>query len=258
MVLPYNSNKYLNQMLENLPYDQKAVAKEKFQEIHELFKRLSNAMGEVVESYHIWATLVFSRSIPEVGKEKAEKNAAIMALYKNFFVTTELNHMHTFIIGISKFFDRNPKALSVQQLIQKIKESEDIITAGIFKEACPDRFFPEDFKDGYKPIHDEDIKYIEELRKKHESVIGNLKTIRDKQSAHTDMEVIKATFVPNEVVELIEAVQEMFNKLSGRFESATTTWRHLKDDAVRNTEFLLENLERGEVARMKEIKEKWG
>ena len=242
----------------NLSDDEKAVAKEKFQEIQGLFKRLSHEMFEVVESYHIWATLVFSRSILEVGKEKAERNVAIMGLYKDFFVTTERNHMHAFIVGISKFFDRDPRALSVQQLIQKIKESEDIITAGIFKEACPDRFFPEDFKDGYKPIHDEDIKYIEELRKKHESVIGNLKTIRDKQSAHTDMEVIKATFVPNEVVELIEAVQEMFNKLSGRFESATTTWRHLKDDAVRNTEFLLENLERGEVARMKEIKEKWG
>ena len=249
---------YLNQIPENMTCDQKVIAKEKFKEIQEMFKRLSSEMCEVVESYHIWATLVFSRSILEIGKEKAEKNVEIMGLYKDFFVTTERNHMHAFIVGISKFFDRDSRVLSIQQLIQKIKESEDIITADIFKEVCPNRFFPEDFKDGYKPIHDKDVKYIEELRKKHEPIIGNLKTIRDKQSVHNDMKVIKATFIPNEVVKLIEAIQEMFNKLSGRFESSTTVWHHLKDDAVRSTKFLLENLERGEVARMKEDKEKWG
>lgn len=248
---------YLKQIPERLPYDQKVVAKEKFQEIQCLFKRLSSEMCKVVESYHIWATLVFSRSILEVGKEKAEKNAKIMAQYKDFFVTTERNHMHAFIIGISKFFDSDPRALSIQQLIQKIKESEDIITADIFKDIYPERFFPEDFKDGYKPIHDEDLKHINELRKKHELVIKNLKTIRDKQSAHTDIKVIRITFIPNEVAELIGVIQEMFNKLSGRFESATTIWNHLKDDAVSNTEFLLENLKRGEEQRMKEIKEKW-
>lgn len=233
-------------------------AKEKFIEINGLFKRLSDEMSRVVESYYIWETLVFSKSIPEVGKEKSEKNVAIIASYKNFFFTTEYNHMDAFIIGISKFFDRDSRALSIQQLIQKIKESQDIITADILAEFYPNCCFSEVFKDGYKPIHDDDLKHIEELRKKHESVIGTLRTIRNKRSAHVDIEAIHATFIPKEVAELIEAIQEMFNKLSGRFASSATNWNQLKDDAINETKFLLENLEKGQMQRMKEIKEKWG
>jgi len=245
-----------------MPYDSKVVAKEKFEEIRKLFKKLSDEMCKVVESYYIWETLVFSRAIPEVGKKTAEKNAAIMSLCKDFFVMTEHNHREMFIIGISKFFDRDPRAVSIQQLINKIRESQDLITADFFKENFPDRSFPEDFKDGYRPIHDEDVKLIGELRKKHEILIGTLKTIRDKQTAHTDIEVIQDKdavkgFIPNEVVALIEAVQEMFNKLSGRFESSTTTWDHLKREAISHTQFLLENLERGEKVRQEEIRKEW-
>jgi len=61
----------------NLSDDEKAVAKEKFQEIQGLFKRLSHEMFEVVESYHIWATLVFSRSILEVGNEIYTKEGIV-------------------------------------------------------------------------------------------------------------------------------------------------------------------------------------
>lgn len=257
---------YLTQMPENLPYDSKATAKMKYEEIRNLFKRLSDEMCKVVESYYIWETLVFSRAIPEVGKEVAEKNAKTMTIYKDFFVTTEHNHMEAFILGISKFFDRDSRALSIQQLIGKIKESQDLITADFFKEHFPDRLFPEDFKDGYKPIHDEDIKFINGLREKHDALIGILKIIRDKQIAHTDIEIIEnketvRSFVPKEVIELIEAIQQMFNKLSSRFESSTTVWDHMKRDSVGQTKYLLENLERGENAMReefsKEYKEKW-
>lgn len=254
---------YLNQLPDNLPYDQKAVAKEKFEEIQQLFKKLSDEMCKVVESYYVWETLVFSRAIPEVGKETAEKNASIMNLYNDFFVVTEHNHMDAFIIGITKFFDRDSRALSIQQLIGKIRESQDVITADFFAENFPDRFFPEDFKDGYKPIHDEDIKLIGELRKKHEVTIGVLKKIRDTQIAHTDITVIKnrdsiTNFIPKEIAALIETIQEMFNRLSGRFESSSTMWNHLKDSSIRDTKFLLENLERGEVVRLEEVRKEWG
>ena len=78
-----------------------------------------------------------------------------------------------------------------------------------------------------------------------------------KQFAHTDMEPIKGTFVPNEVEALIVAVQEIFNKLSGNFDSSSTTWKHLKDESIRSTKFLFENLERGEAQRRKEFDKKW-
>jgi hypothetical protein len=133
-------------MNNNKPNNKKIIAKQKFQEIQKLFKRLSDNMGRVVESYYIWKTLVFSKSIPEVGEEKAKKNVETMTPYKDFFYTTEHNCMDAFIIGILKFFDKNPRSLSIQKLKKKIKENQNIITIDTLKEIYPSIPFDEDFK----------------------------------------------------------------------------------------------------------------
>jgi hypothetical protein len=73
-------------MNNNKPNNKKIIAKQKFQEIQKLFKRLSDNMGRVVESYYIWETLVFSKSISEVGEERAKKNVKIITPHKDFFI----------------------------------------------------------------------------------------------------------------------------------------------------------------------------
>ncbi len=95
-------------------------AKEKFLEIQSLFTRMSHeVVCIVVESYYIWRTLTLARSIPEIGEEKANKNAKLMNLYKEFFLSTENSHLQTFITGLMKFFDKDPRALSFNSLIKK-------------------------------------------------------------------------------------------------------------------------------------------
>ena len=94
-------------------------AKQKFIETQNLFKRMSHELiCVIVESYYIWRTLTFARSIPEVGKEKAEKVAKQMSLYKDFLMPTEQSHLNTFIIGLMKFFDKDTRALSFANLIK--------------------------------------------------------------------------------------------------------------------------------------------
>ncbi len=112
-------------------------------------------------------------------------------------------------------------------------------------------------KNEYKPIHNDDLEYIENLRKKYESVINTLKKIKNERIAHMDMRAIEISFITKEVAELIEAIQRILNKLSGRFASFETNWSRLKDDAINQTKLLLENLEKGQEQRMKEIKEKY-
>jgi len=234
-------------------------AKKKFLEVKELFNRMSHEISAVVESYHIWRTLTFSRSIPEVGKEQAEKNAALLSLYKDFFIPTEQSHLQTFVIGLMKFFDRHSQALSIAGLIRELEKNKTIFTADIVRSTFKDPGGYDPIKDDYEPITREIKDKIEELRKPHEALIASLKDIRDKQFAHNDMETIKgASFVPNEVEALIEAIQEMFNKLSGNFNSSSTIWDHLKDDAIRSTQFVFANLERGEAERKEEIRRKYG
>jgi hypothetical protein len=233
-------------------------AKQKYLEVKELFDRMRREISAVVESYHIWRTLTFSRSIPEVGKEQAEKNAALMTLYKDFFVTTEQSHLQTFVIGLMKFFDRDPRALSISGLIKEIEKHKSIFTPDILRGIHPELAKTGAIEDDYVSITTKIIDEIEQLRKPHETLIGSLKDVRDKQFAHTDMKPIQGTFVPNEVEALLEAVQNMFNKLSNGFDLSSTVWNSMKDDAIRSTKFVFENLERGETQRKEEIKNKWG
>jgi hypothetical protein len=234
------------------------TAQEKFIEIKTLFQRMSfEVICVVVESYNIWRTLTFSRSVPEVGQEKADKTAKQMSLYTDFFMPTEQSHLHTFTLGLMKLFDRNPRALSFANLIRKIEVSKAVLTEEVLFSVHPQLQGLRDISDTYEPITQANIDHFAELQEKYADLISNLKDIRDKQFAHTDMKVNNGTFVPNEIEDLIKAVQEMYNKLSNSFERSSTMWDYMGRDAKQKTEFLLENLERGEIQRLKEIEEKW-
>ncbi|MCX6796631.1 MAG: hypothetical protein NTW06_03995 [Candidatus Falkowbacteria bacterium] len=234
------------------------TAKEKYLAVKELFRRMRNEMGVVIESYYIWRTLTFSRSIPEVGQEKAVRIAKLMSSYKDFFVSTEQSHLQTFIIGLMKFFDNDPRTLSIKNLIKEIQANEKIFTPEVIRAVHPDLEAIGAVTDDYIPIDQDTVEQIENTCQTYATLIENLKDIRDKQIAHTEIKTMKVTFVPNEIEALIKAIQEMFNKLSGKFDLSSTILDHLQDDAIRSTKFMLENLERGDVAFREEIKKKWG
>src|SRR3989338_145421 len=139
-------------------------AKKKTLELKELFNRMNHEICAVVESYHIWRALTFSRSIPEVGKEQAEKNAELMGIYKDFFIPTEQSHLQTFVIGLMKFFDRNSQALSFSALIKELNKNKDVFTADIVREVHPALANTDAIKDDYTPIKQETIDEIENLR----------------------------------------------------------------------------------------------
>lgn len=231
---------------------------EKFNELKTLFKRLSDEMCLLVEAFYGWRALVFSRSIIEVGEEQANKNVAIMRHHSDFFQVTEQGLLNTLILGISKFYDKHPKALSIDVLIKKLREYSSDITADLLEKIRPGTvFFSDEERASFVAFKEEDATEIEALRQKNESVIKSLKDIRDKTVAHTDIIPIKGSFIPNEVEQLIKDTQEIFNKLS-RFDRSTTMWEHLGDHIKNDITFILENLERGEKVRQEEIDEKWG
>lgn len=234
-------------------------AKEKFLKIQELFRRMDHeVVCVVVESYYIWRILTFARSIPEVGQEQADKNAQLMYIYKDFFIPTEQSHLQTFIIGLMKFFDKKTETLSIAGLIKEIEKNKSVFTTDVLRDVHPNLAKIGAIQDDYVPINQETIDYIKQLRNKHMGLIDNLKNIRDKQFAHTDMKTIKGTFIPLKIEDLIGTMQEIYNKLFGIFDLTSTTWDNLKDDAIRNTKFLLESLERSEIYRQEELRKKYG
>ncbi len=181
-----------------------------------------------------------------------------MSIFKDFLIPTEQSHLQTFIIGLLKFFDKDTRALSFANLIKQIKENEGVFTPDILKSVYPHLDQIGLLNNDYLPIKQEDINYFEGLIEKHKELISSLKDIRDKQFAHTDMEVINKTFVPNEVEELINDIQDMFNKLSNSFDRSSTSWDYMKTDSINGTKFLLDSLEQSEIQRKKEIRDKWG
>jgi len=231
--------------------------KEKFIEILGHFRQLSDEMSKTVQSFFIWRTLYLSRSIEEAGQKIAERNVEIINSYKNFFIQTEDNHLHSFVIGVSKFFDKDARALSIQFLINKIKDSAEIFTRETIIEAYPERFNTVDMH-SCAPIENEDEQKIKEIKEKYQPLIDKLKDFRDTRSAHHDVKITDLTFIPTDVEGLINAIQEILNIISARFNDSTTDWRMLKEGAIRETNLLLENLDRGEKQRIKELKEEYG
>lgn len=231
---------------------------DKFNEVQGLFKRLSDEMCSVVEAFYLWRALIFSRSTKMVDEEQANRNAKLLTMYKYFFSQAEASLLSTFIIGISKFYDSDPRSLTLQTLIEKLRNYQNDINADILLGLFPNRFNEEEIRKEYKPFDESDVKEIEELRKKNEKVIGDLKTIRNKQRAHTNLEAFSGTLIPNEVEELIKATQKMFNKLQERFGRATTMWDHFQEYAERDVRYLLENIARGEEKRQEDFKKKYG
>jgi hypothetical protein len=234
------------------------MSKEKFSEIQQLFRRMSNEICVVVESYYIWRALTFARSIPEVGQERADKNAQLMGLYKDFFIPTEHSHLQVFIIGLMKFFDKNPSALSIRGLICQIQYNKEDLTVEDLKNAHPHLVGIDAVPKDYLPIKNETILFVDEIFEKYKELIPKLKDIRDKEFAHTDIRAYSGTFVPNEIEILIKDIQDIFNRLSNDFDLSATVFNHLKEDSINNAHFLLETLEKGEEQRREEIRKKYG
>jgi len=231
--------------------------KEKFIEIQKLFTKMSHEiMCTTVSSFYIWHTLAFSRSEVENDKEIAEKNVKIINLYKDFFIPTEESHLHIFVINIMKFYDKDNRALSFDNLVKLIRKNEKYFTPDFLKSVNPYLIEIGVNVDDYTPVKEEDLSYIESIIDKHKDLISSLKDIRDKQFAHTDINYISGTFIPNQVEELLQDTQSIFNRLSTSFERSTTMWDHIKRDSIRDTKFLFENLERGEIVRLEENKKK--
>jgi len=234
--------------------------KEKFEKILGSFNDLSEEMGKTVESFYIWKTLYLSRSVPTVGKERAERNVQIINLYLNFFLSTEDSHLNSFIIRISKFFDRDSRNLSIQFLINEIKNNKKNFTSETLVKLYPDRFDANEIEENYLPIKEEDELTIEKLKEQYLPVIKKLKLIRDKYSAHRSAHIgiqkIDRRFTFKEVEGLINAIQEMFNTIYYSFDRSSTCWDHIKEKAIRDTDFLFDNLYKGEQQR-KKLEKKW-
>lgn len=236
----------------------KEIIKKEFLDIVELFKRLNGEMCHIVSSYYIWDTLIFSRSVLVTGKDDAEKNVKTINDFKYFFLQVEDSLLKTVVIGILKFFDKDGRSISLDNLVKKIDKIKNDISLEVITEIYPNRFNKNELGDKYPISLSEDIEFIKNIKLKHGKSLEILKDIRDKQFAHIDIEKIECTFIPTEVEKLILDTQEMFNMLSNSLNQSSVLWITFERESISNTKFLLETLQKGEMQRKFEFDKKYG
>jgi len=101
--------------------------------------------------------------------------------------------------------------------------------------------------------HNELLKEINAIKKKHGVKIAFILELRNTEVSHQEIERKRRLIVYKEVDELFVGVQEILNLLSKYYDRSFTIWDHLERNVTGSLEWVIDNLERGEKARLDEI-----
>lgn len=203
--------------------------------IKQYFQITTDRMFTALESFHLWKKMNALMNVNEVGPEVAQKNVDIFRKHWDFFHPVMAGAYKMFIIDLSIFFDaeKYEDTFSLHKLVESIKENIS--------------------ETEYKDL----LKKIKDIKQKHGPAINLLLTLRNSDVAHQKMEKKKRLIIYKEIEDLFVGVQEILNLLSKYFNGAFTVWDHVGKNVEHGTEWVMENLERGEKDRLKEIEEKY-
>jgi len=232
---------------------------DKYLEVELLFHDLGRQMTQAVASYYIWSTLHFSLSRAEVGEETAQNNLVAIKPYHYFFVHTEFAHLHSFILAITKFYDRTADSNTINNILNKLQQYAIDITPEVIKSTRPDKFDEEGLSSMANLFYDQTtLNKIDLIRSNNSALVSKLFNFRNKVIAHNEYGTdFDRSFIPTEVEALIADSQKIFNLLQHNAYLATTDWTGMKEESVRHTKQLLETLNLGETTRIANIRRKY-
>jgi hypothetical protein len=196
----------------------------------------SDRMLSALGAYHIWKWMELARNINSPGGETTvNRNLAIMNRHGIFFAQLGKSTYKSFVADLSIFFDKDgyDGTFSMKKLLAS---------------TC-DKFTAAEVETLRKEL--EKIKY------KQGANIKFLHELRNADVAHQEIDSRARHLLYANVESLFGAVQEMLNLISNRYDKSVHWWEHVEKEANRQMKWVFDNLERGEAARLKEIKEKW-
>lgn len=194
----------------------------------------SDRMLSTLTSYYIWKWLSQAMNTLAVGEKKANENVDILNLYSPFFRQIQISMYKTFVVDIMVFFDAGKYgSFSLNKLI-------DLINKGKTK------------------LVDTELQRISKLKNAQGSNISFLKRLRDEDVAHQSFTPQIQKIIFKDVEELFSAVQQIFNILTKSHDGSLYLWDGIENEIERKMLWLVDNLRRGETARLKEIDQKYG
>lgn len=201
-----------------------------------LFRITTDRMYSALSAFYIWKWLNLAINVNTKGKEYAEKNVSTINKQSAFFRQVIVSVYKSFVADISIFFDseKYQESFSLGKLFVAIshKVSED-------------------------ELNDLKIK-VNEIKSRHGVTINLILALRNADVAHQAIEVQSRNINYSKTEDLFSAVQEILDILSVKYDGSTTYWGRIEDDVNHTMDWVFENLERGEVMRLREVEEKWG
>ena len=195
----------------------------------------SSRMLSAFGAYTMWKWINQAINVNNTGgREQAERNIAIFNRYTMVFGQLIKSTYKSFVADLSIFFDKN---------------YEDTFTIDKLLSLGEDRFSPEDIAELKKKIV--------EIKKVQGKNISFLNELRNADVAHQEMDSKNRHLEYAHIEGLFKAAQEILNLISNKYNSSIHWWDHVDREMEHQMQWMVDNLERGEAARLEEIKREY-
>lgn len=201
-----------------------------------LLDRATNRMLSALGAYHIWKWLNIAINLNQLGgKDRTERNLEIMNRHNLFFSQLRNSTYKTFVADLWIFFDKDSynDSFSLDKLIET---TQDKLTQ----------------KQIDKMRHQ-----VERIKRGHGISIGFIQKLRNADVAHQEINARPRHLNYASVEKLFDAVQEILNLISQTHSKSVHWWGHVAEEVDRQMNWVVDNLERGEKSRLREIDEKY-
>jgi hypothetical protein len=224
-----------------------------FKTVMEYLKSIRDEYLEALYEFRVYQALRRLRAPNLFPKEKAEKNAAVMTRFVNFFGPVERSLFLSSLLGLARVFDESDQSLHINSILNYIGGNRKKLTREDFYEFNQGRQFLSDLYENYEGMTEKDLLSIKANLEKHKDVLEKLKSYRDQYLAHSDKrkDEIKITF--DEIETLFKLAEESLNLFTQKLNDSSTMYSHIEDQCMGDTESVLDFLDRFEPYRRKEI-----
>lgn len=205
---------------------------------------LLNRYLQARAALQIFETLRKLKSPNHAGKKKVARNVAVFTDYKYFFNPAEEMARFYTLIELSKFFDRDVRALSVPKVLKAVRKD--------LARYNPENYFAyresrgdataDHLKSFYRPPTRRDLANINKSIRPIKSVVKKLTRYRNQALAHDAMNKDPIDIKAFEVHRVFRALEKVIDKLAARVLWSTTLRDAYLRDSKNDTKRVLYDL----------------
>lgn len=230
-----------------------------FSNLFEYVKKLRSRYLLVLSAVNIYDCLSALLTQNKVGKKKALNNAKTINDFGYFFMTTKEASRCFFLIELAKFFDKpgRYKTLTIFQVLEYSKNNINKLTKEHFQLYHKERQILRELFDNYKELSLSDLNKMSRKIESKKTIIRKLKDYRDQYLAHDDLEKIEVEITKKDVRQILSLLKSFIELFYFKLDFASNRYNNFTETPYRETERVIEYLQKGEKFSKKEFEEKY-